>query len=69
MTKRLTLSLILVAAALLIPSTGFAGRPGTTEKYCTYYCVRCNSTQVQTCSYCGTTWSCGSCFTGSICAV
>lgn len=69
MSKRLTLSLVLVAVSLLIPSAGFAGRGGAVEKYCSYHCQSCGAGKVQTCSLCDGKWSCGSCFTGTICPV
>jgi hypothetical protein len=69
MTKRLTLSLLLVGLAFLIPSTGFAGRPGSVEKYCTYWCQKCGTNRVQTCSSCDGVSSCDPCHTGTICAV
>ena len=71
MSKRLMLSLVLVAVALLIPSSGFAGKPAAGAKYCSYICQSCGGGKVQTCSWCDndTQWHCGSCYTGPICMV
>ena len=69
MTKRLTLALMLLAVAFLVPSTGFAGRPETTEKSCSYWCQKCGFNRVQTCSLCNGVSSCDPCHTGTICAV
>lgn len=66
--KRLMLSLVLVAVALLIPASGFAGKPAV-EKSCSYHCQSCGAGRVQTCSLCGNVWSCGSCYAGTICIV
>lgn len=69
MSKRLTLSLLLLATALLVPSTGFAGRSGGVEKACYYDCQSCGYRKVRLCTLCNGVASCGSCVSGTACAV